>query len=119
VKLQGLLRTRDVKQLTSGVTIEGRLYRAKAVELLKAAQTNAWYRIVVTEGRYHHIRKLGDAVSHPVLKLRRVRIGPIHLGRLKPGHWSRITHYDITRFLSAVAQHAPEPRPTEPRKGGP
>ena len=48
---------------------------------------NTWYSIVVNEGKNRMIRRIGDAMTHPVLKLKRVRIGRLELGDLQPGKY--------------------------------
>jgi len=48
---------------------------------------NTWYRIIVNEGKNRMIRKIGDVMNHPVLKLKRTRIGRLELGDLQPGKY--------------------------------
>jgi len=47
----------------------------------------AWLRIIMTEGRKRQIRETASQLGLPVVKLIRVRIGTLHLGRLKAGQW--------------------------------
>jgi 23S rRNA pseudouridine2604 synthase len=70
---------------------------------LKGAERNTWYRVVVTEGKYHHIRRVAEALSYRVLKLRRVRIDGFTLGALKLGEWTHIDPEEIKRFLRGQA----------------
>lgn len=71
-------------QLRAGVTLdEGVTYRAKSVEVLNADQL----RIVLTEGKHRHIRRMCEYVGMRVLALKRVRIGGIKLGKLPVGQW--------------------------------
>jgi 23S rRNA pseudouridine2605 synthase len=51
------------------------------------ATKNGWYRVTVTEGKNRMIRKIGEAIDHPVLKLKRIRIGKLQLGDLQPGEY--------------------------------
>ena len=74
-------------------------YRVKKIAALKSTDKNTWYSITVTEGKYHHIRKLAEALGHQVLRLRRVRIDGITVGRLKPGEWTHIDPDEIKNFL--------------------
>jgi 23S rRNA pseudouridine2605 synthase len=48
---------------------------------------NTWYSIIINEGKNRMIRKIGDAMNRPVLKLKRIRIGKIELGDLQPGKY--------------------------------
>jgi len=62
-------------------------------------------RVTVHEGRTRQVRKMCDAIGHPVRKLRRVRIGPIRDTTLKPGAFRELTA-DEVRKLKSAAQHS-------------
>lgn len=51
--------------------------------------------MVVNEGKNRMIRKMGAAVGHPVLRLRRVRIGKLRLGDLNPGEYRHVEKNEI------------------------
>ncbi|GAB9471211.1 Ribosomal large subunit pseudouridine synthase f [Globisporangium polare] len=71
-------------QLRAGVTSdEGVTYRAKSVEVLNENQL----RVVLTEGKNRHIRRMCEHVGMRVMALKRVRIGGIKLGKLPVGQW--------------------------------
>ena len=59
-------------------------------------------RVVVHEGRYRQVRRMLDAVGHPVIRLVRTRIGPLADNRLRPGAWRRLTLSEV-RALSTAA----------------
>jgi 23S rRNA pseudouridine2605 synthase len=59
-------------------------------------------RIVVHEGRYRQVRRMLDAVGHPVRRLARTRIGPLSDRHLRPGAWRRLTPREV-RMLSTAA----------------
>jgi 23S rRNA pseudouridine2605 synthase len=100
VKLSGALTQEDLKRAVKGLPLyKGQVYRFKTIASLKKAEKNTWYRVTVTEGKYHHIRKVAEALSHRVLKLRRVRVNGFTLGGLKPGEWTHIDPQEIKRFL--------------------
>jgi 23S rRNA pseudouridine2605 synthase len=65
-------------------------------------------RIVVHEGRNRQVRRMCDAVGYPVQRLVRTRIGPLTLGRLRPGAW-RILDAGEVRALASAA--TPRVRP--------
>lgn len=58
-------------------------------------------RIVVHEGRYHLVRRMCEAVGHPVRRLVRTRIGPIADPRLSPGRWRHLDPVEIRRLAQA------------------
>jgi 23S rRNA pseudouridine2605 synthase len=101
VKLSGKLTMEDRKRMLAGIYIDGDLYRVLSITLFKEASTNAWYRVILTEGKNRMIRKLAKALEHPVLRLKRIRIDGITLTGLQPGQYRH--------FL-------PEPRRDRPLK---
>ncbi len=70
----------------------------KAIAPIRWAEKNTWYRIVVTEGKYRHIRRLAEGLAHHVLRLRRVRVGPVTLSGLKAGEWRFLEADEIRRL---------------------
>jgi 23S rRNA pseudouridine2605 synthase len=54
--------------------------------------------IVLREGRNRQVRRMAEAIGNRVVKLRRVRFGPIELGRLSSGQARRLSERDIARL---------------------
>ena len=90
VKLSGRLNPEELRRMTTGVSVEGDVLRVRSIWPLRQTEKNAWYRVVVAEGKNRMIRRMAGALSHPVLRLRRVRINGITLGGLKPGEYAFI-----------------------------
>jgi len=65
------------------------------VDLLSKVNKGAWLRIVLHEGKKRQIRKTGARIGLPVSKIRRVRIGTLKLGSLKPGEWRYLTEKEV------------------------
>ena len=51
----------------------------------------AWIKITLREGRNRQVRKMTAAVGFPTLRLIRIQIGNLGIGKLKPGEWKEIT----------------------------
>jgi 23S rRNA pseudouridine2605 synthase len=90
VKLTGRLNREEMGRMTAGVAVEGDLLRVRSIVPLRQTEKNAWYRVIVAEGKNRMIRRMAEALFHPVLRLRRVRIDGITLGGLKPGQYAFI-----------------------------
>jgi 23S rRNA pseudouridine2605 synthase len=93
-------------KLRKGVFIEGGRTspaRVQAGTTVKGHKPTTKLTITIHEGRNRQIRKMCSAVGLPVWELRRVRMGPIGLGRLKPGQWRDLTADEIRRLKSAAA----------------
>ncbi len=104
VKLSGVLTPEEIKRAVSGLRVDRVIYAVKAITPFKKAEKNTWYRIVVGQGKYHHIRKLAEGLAHYVLRLRRVRIGPVTLSELKPGEWRFLKPDEVRKLVSEKAQ---------------
>lgn len=89
----GLLR-----ELARGVDIEG--YKTKPA--LAVPKGEKVFRLVLTEGKKHQIRRMCGALGWQVENLKRVRIVNIELGKLKPNQFRKITGKELDRFLHAV-----------------
>jgi 23S rRNA pseudouridine2605 synthase len=81
----GNLRTDAVRRLTTGIDLEDGFARALRVGHIQRIEGRTAVPVVMIEGRKRVVRRMFAAVGHPVRRLIRVRIGPIHLGRLAPG----------------------------------
>jgi 23S rRNA pseudouridine2605 synthase len=97
-----LRRLRDGVELDDGPTAP-----AKA-----SSPTPGVLRLTIHEGRNRQVRRMCDAVGHPVTRLVRTRIGPLRDPHLAPGQWRPLTTdevRDLERAVSLVAPDAPEP----------
>jgi 23S rRNA pseudouridine2605 synthase len=74
-------------------------------------------RIVVHEGRNRQVRRMCEAVGHPVRRLVRVRIGPLSDHRLAPGEWRQLAPDEVRALERAVVAHGPGG--PGPRSGAP
>jgi pseudouridine synthase len=89
----------DISRLAKGVSIEGqRTGPAEVVEL-----GPGHLRITVREGRNRQVRKMCDAIGHPVEKLRRIAIGPIRDPKLKTGYWRELSPQEVDRLRRATS----------------
>lgn len=86
-KLKGHSTTEALALFTRGVVCDGEPLRALAVEVLHPTRQNTWVAITLEQGRYRQVRRMCEAIGHPVLKLIRVALGPLTLGSLPRGQW--------------------------------
>jgi 23S rRNA pseudouridine2605 synthase len=92
-----------LRQLREGVDLDdGPTAPAKA-RLAQATPTGAALEIVIHEGRNRQVRRMCEAVGHPVRRLVRTRFGPLRDHSLAPGQWRALTQAEI-RALYAVIQ---------------
>ena len=73
---------------------------------------HAWIEITLTEGRHRQVRRMAEAVGHPVLKLHRVALGPLTLGSLLPGRFRFLSEKEIKnlRLIGRASKRRPARR---------
>jgi 23S rRNA pseudouridine2605 synthase len=94
-----------------GIEVDGKPTAPAIVERLNAEGENFWLKVILTEGRKRQIREVAKTLRHPVIRLERVRMGPIKLGKLKPGHWRPLTPDEVQRLKHSVAKENKKKNP--------
>ncbi len=90
-KLKGVPDKEVLERIRKGVELEpGVILKARA-RLLKILKANSWLQLVLYEGRYREVRRMCEALGHPVLVLRRTRFGPLSAKGLPPGAYRHLT----------------------------
>ncbi|HEY7286028.1 MAG TPA: pseudouridine synthase [Vicinamibacterales bacterium] len=111
VRVLGVPDAHDLARLSRGVVLDGKR-TAPADVLLQGSTTKAAGRepkaistlkVTLREGRNREVRRMCDAIGHPVETLTRVAIGPIRDARLKRGQWRDLTESEV-RTLQKAAQ---------------
>ena len=94
VKVKGDPDPEQIQRLGKGVVLDGRPTLPARVRRLRPGG-NAWIEIGLHEGRRNQVVRMFKAIGHPVLRLRRVRIGPLALGTLRPGQSRLLTPAEL------------------------
>ena len=89
-----------IKHMQTGVDIEG--YRTKPATVTPHQTNSKRFRIIVTEGKKHQIRRMCAALGYQVQTLKRVRIMNIELGKLKPNQYRKLAPEELAAFLTAL-----------------
>jgi 23S rRNA pseudouridine2605 synthase len=84
-----------LRQLEHGALLDGERLSARSVRCLRAGHRNAWLEIVLEEGRNRQIRRLLAAFEIAVLRVVRVAVGPLSLGKLPKGQWRILSEQEI------------------------
>ena len=98
-----LLIASDSAHPSARVYARARGFKARGGGAPRAAKkVGATLRITIREGRNRQVRKMFEAIGHPVDHLRRVAIGPIRDDRLKLGHWRELSPVEVQRLRDAA-----------------
>lgn len=102
VVARGVLSDESRRRLEDGIELDGRLTAPARVTVRSTSRHTTVAEIVVHEGRKRQVRRMFEAVGHPVRGLRRISVGPIELGDLRPGKWRRLTERELRALRDAV-----------------
>ena len=109
VRVRGVPDRDALRRLATGVMLDGRKTAPADVEIVKTIEAqsgeDALLSIVIHEGRNRQVRRMCEAVGHLVVRLRRVRIGPIHDEHIRPGEFRDLTDREVA-VLKRVAATA-------------
>lgn len=124
IKVKGVLTDDEIGQLQRGVKLEDGMTSPATVKKIKKAEQNSWLEITIREGRKHQVKRMLETVGHPVIKLMRVRMGPLSLGDLGSGEFRFLTDREANALRELVEQRleleqtgqSPSARPQRPKR---
>jgi len=100
VKVKGVPSDAAIQRLRRGVTLDDGTRTAPAqITKLNETKTNAWFEVLLHQGRNQQVRRMFELIGHSVLKLRRVRIGFLTDENLKPGYWRFLSPAEVGRLM--------------------
>lgn len=99
--VQGRPAPEKLEALRRGVLLpdEARPTAPARVQFLREGEHGtSWIAVTLHEGRKRQVRRMLAAVGHQVVRLIRVRVGPLHLGNVPPGRWRALTAEEVKRL---------------------
>lgn len=102
VGCRGPVPRQVLRQLRSGVDLDGRAVEVDDLSLVDQAGDRALLQVTIHEGRQHVVRRMMDAVGFPVQRLVRVGFGPVQLGTLKTGRLRHLTSVEVGTLHKAA-----------------
>ena len=104
VLVKGAPGRATVRRLTEGIRLEDGPARALSARVVDRTAREAQLEMVLGEGRNREIRRMMEAVGHPVRRLARVAIGPLRDVTLRPGQWRQLSNREVAAFYRAAAR---------------
>jgi pseudouridine synthase len=92
----------NLDRLRQGVLLEDGLTAPATVLVEREEIQETWVRVTLHEGRKRQLRRMFEAIGHPVLKLIRVRVGTLQLGNLAPGKWRFLSEGERVTLLDSA-----------------
>jgi 23S rRNA pseudouridine2605 synthase len=101
-EVEGVVDNITLRRLTKGVTLEDGRVKPDKVKLVQRGGTRSIVTVALHEGRNRVVRRMFEAVGHPVRKLTRTQIGPVRIGQLKVGEIRELTRDELGALLDSV-----------------
>ena len=102
VKVRGHPPEEAVARLQQGVNLEDGITAPAELIVMEDDQKATWLSLTLREGRKHQVKRMCAAVGHPVLRLRRTKVGPIELDNLRPGEIRRLKSREVRTLRKRV-----------------
>lgn len=97
-EIKGCISDEGLARLANGVQLEDGPTAPAKVSLLDRTKDKSLFDITIHEGRNRQVRRMCEAVGHPVLSLKRLQLAFLTLGDLRPGAWRNLTEQEVVRL---------------------
>ncbi len=109
-RLRGVPGRDTLERLARGVVLDGRKTAPAEVRIEKviegSAGDDALLSFVIREGRNRQVRRMCEAVGYPVVRLKRVRIGPIHDEHIRPGEFRDLDDREVAALKREASRRS-------------
>ena len=102
VKVRGHPPAEALTSLQQGVNLEDGITAPAELIVMEEGQKATWLSLTLREGRKHQVKRMCSAVGHPVLRLRRIQVGPVGLDNLRPGETRRLKSREVRSLRAKV-----------------
>ena len=120
-KVKGTPTPETLQRAKRGLVIEGDRLALDGARVIEQAE-NSWVEVRLHEGKHHEVRRLLQALGHPVEKLKRIGLGLLTANDLKVGEFRSLSPREVASFMRGRGnarsdKHAETAAPFRPRKG--
>ncbi len=111
VRVRGKVIDQQLKRLAEGVELEEGRTAPAVVNLVKSGEQNDWISVAIHEGRNRQVRRMCEAVSLSVVRLKRIRYGTLMLGTLRAGKFRYLSDSEVRELFSEPVVASPTGHP--------
>ncbi|MDR5658137.1 pseudouridine synthase [Serpentinicella sp. ANB-PHB4] len=94
-KIKGTPSKDNINKFQKGLEIDNYKTQPAYFEILNSQSDMSTVKIIITEGRNRQVRKMCQAIGHPVISLQRIAVGKLNIGNLELGKWRFLTEKEI------------------------
>ena len=102
VRAQGIVTRDEAKRLEEGIDIGGFVTSPAEVHLARHDRNSTIAEIVIHEGKNRQVRRMFEAIGHPVLELCRTGLGDLTIGKLAIGQCRKLSPAEVAALRKAV-----------------
>jgi len=113
IRVRGVPDDRKIARLENGMMLDGVKTRKAKVRMVGHG-LNSWLEVELVEGKRNQLRRMFKRVGHPVVKLKRVRIGNLNAQGLGPGKYRRLSAGEVEALLTPPAKNERAGRKRKP-----
>jgi 23S rRNA pseudouridine2605 synthase len=99
-EIHGLPTNDEIQRFCRGVDIGGYITADAEFKIIKKDKASSTAEIIIHEGKNRQVRKMCEAINHPVISLKRISIGKIKLGELKLGSYRYLNNSEVEYLKS-------------------
>ncbi len=104
VKIKGHVNASEIQKIEEGLQLEDGLTAPSKLRKIRKVSINSWVELTIHEGRNHQVKRMFEAINHPVLKLKRTKFGPLTLGKLPLGNSRHLTDREANALRELLHQ---------------
>ncbi|MCR2042650.1 pseudouridine synthase [Anaerosalibacter massiliensis] len=94
-RVRGIPTETELKKFRNGLKIDDYITTKASIKVLNKDKDSSLLEMEIHEGKNRQIRKMCDAINHPIISLKRIAIEDLELGSLKIGSWKYLTNEEI------------------------
>ncbi|HIJ80985.1 MAG TPA: rRNA pseudouridine synthase [Desulfuromonadales bacterium] len=107
VRVRGKVIDQQLKRMADGVELEEGKTAPAVVNLIKSGEQNDWISVAIHEGRNRQVRRMCEAVSLSVVRLKRIRYGTLSIGTLRAGEFRYLTDGEVRDLSGGTSKGTP------------
>jgi len=104
LKVKGVPEKEAIDKLRTGVKLEDGITSPARVKKTRITENNSWLEMTIHEGKNRQIKRMLEKVGHPVLKLKRIKISDIELGKLESGKFRYLKPEEVKKIKEEIQQ---------------
>lgn len=116
VRVRGKVIDQQLKRMAEGVELDDGITAPAVVALVKSGEQNDWISVAIHEGRNRQVRRMCEAVSLSVVRLKRIRYGSLDLGTIRSGHFRYLTEAEVRALAGHLDKSDKSDRPEDFKK---